>query len=232
MCSKRQGYRKTFRQKGARLWSHVGNSIGVTEKRTVVAAFLHTQTTHAFRSPSHRKAAFQENVPSVSTFGKDNEMSNISFFFFIALSSGAFAEQCNANRKKNQATQKKQKKDIMILMVFGSFYFFPVSYINGLFSGLIQWGHVTIRCHRNGHWLGFREMFDTISFITRHSFLSNTLISGIFLAYLLKTFHGVWMVSLHPSPFSTVPILHLWLPVLLRRLILHKACFLHRRCFL
>lgn len=79
--------------------------------------------------------------------------------------------------------------------------------------------------HRNGQWLGWREVFHMISFITGRGFLPNTLISGIFLAYLLNTFHGVWIVCLHPSPLPTVSILH-WYHGLLRSLTWYNACFL------
>lgn len=59
-----------------------------------------------------------------------------------------------------------------------------------------------------------------ISFIIGYAFLPNALISGIFLVYLLKILHGMRMVLCTRPPQSTVLILHIWYPDLLRLLVL------------
>lgn len=55
------------------------------------------------------------------------------------------------------------------------------TWIKGHILGMIPWRHMTVRCHLNGLWLGFRKKFHMISFITWWAFLLNYFISGIFL---------------------------------------------------
>lgn len=69
------------------------------------------------------KLASLEKVPSTGIFRKETAMSHNFLFFFTALFSGAFAEQCSTNRKTNQPTQPT-KNDIMVLMALELLYSF------------------------------------------------------------------------------------------------------------
>lgn len=143
----------------------------------------------------------------------------VSFFLLTAVCSGASVEHEILMEKLNQYKKNKTKQttyNIMVLMAFKSLQFFPLWlppmgwYLKWCCEGM--WHN--IKCHRNGHWFGFGEKFHIIFFIIR-CVTSLALTSGIILAYLLKTFHGMWMVSLQPSlslHTSRSSLLISWLP--------------------
>lgn len=112
--------------------------------------------------------------------------------------------QCYWKNESSNTTNKKRHHD-----THGSWatLFSPSLATSWAIFWMILRGHRTLRSHRNSQWLRLREMFHMISFLTGHAFLPNTLISGIFLAYLLNLFHGRWIVCTFPlsplSPFFT-----------------------------
>lgn len=177
------------------VWSHVCSSNWVRD-RTALAAFPST-----LRQWIRGKAVlWQENVPSSGTLeGHGSKQSSPSF------SSQQCAVEPLWNTKhwwKNSTNTKKTPKNkttynIMVLMAFKSLQFFPLwlppmgRYLKWCCEGM--W--LNIKCHGNGHWFGFGEKFHIIFFIIR-CVTSLVLTSGIILAYSLKTFHRMWVVSL------------------------------------